>query len=215
MKIVSCIPARGGSKTIHKKNLYPLNGQPLLYYTIQASILSGIDETWVSTDCPEITEYALLLEARVLQRPAYLASDTATTESALIHFAKNVDFDVLVVIQPTSPMIIGDDIHAGIELFKTGKYTSVISTCDGDDILIWDKKWKHPMNYDPYNRGRRQERLNTFVIETGGFYIISKEELLKTHCRVTNCVGFCYIPFWRSFEIDTMEDLKMVERLMK
>jgi CMP-N-acetylneuraminic acid synthetase len=214
MKIVSMLPARGGSKGIPKKNLALLNGKPLIHYTIYASKYSNVDETWVSTDCPDIEKYALEERVKVLKRPAHLATDTATTESVLLHFAEQVEFDAVILIQPTSPMITRSDINRGIELFKSQEYSSVISVVDGDDILIWDKKWHHPMNYDPYNRGRRQERTNTFVIETGGFYIVSKEDLLKTRCRITNNVGYCFIPFWRGFEVDTMEDLIMISKLM-
>jgi N-acylneuraminate cytidylyltransferase len=215
MKIVSVIPARGGSKGIPKKNLYPLNGKPLIHYTIYASRYSNVDETWVSTDCQEIGNYAISQNVKVLKRPDYLATDTATTESVILHFAENVEFDAVCLVQPTSPMITCTDINRGIEMFKTGEYSSVISVVDGDDILIWDKKWKHPINYDPYNRGRRQERTNTFVIETGGFYIISKEDLLKNRCRVTNSVGFCEVSKENMFEIDTLDDIEIISKLMR
>ena len=214
MKIVSLIPARGGSKSIPKKNLYPLNGKPLISYVIEASKASLVDETWVSTDCPDIEKFALSLGVNVLKRPARLATDTATTESVLLHFVENVICTDLLLIQPTSPMITFEDINRGIELFKTQEYSSVISVVDGDDMLIWDKKWHHPMNYDPYNRGRRQERTNTFVIETGGFYIISKENLLKNRCRITNNVGYCYVKKENIFEVDTLEDLEIISKLM-
>jgi CMP-N-acetylneuraminic acid synthetase len=215
MRIVALIPARQGSKGIPKKNLYPINGKPLIHYTIYASKYSDVDETWVSTDCPDIGKVALEEGVKVINRPAHLATDTATTESVLLHFAEHIEFDAVILIQPTSPMITRNDINRGIELFKSQEYSSVISAVDGDDILIWDKKWHHPMNYDPYNRGRRQERTNTFVIETGGFYIVSKENLINNRCRITNSVGYCYVKKENIFEVDNLEDLRMIEKLMR
>ena len=99
MKIVSLTLARGGSKGVPRKNITPLNGKPLISYVINAAKASKIDETWVSTEDKEIAEVAKSYGALVVDRPPELALDDAKCEHSLLHFAKNVDFDLLVYIQ--------------------------------------------------------------------------------------------------------------------
>ena len=97
MKIVSVILARGGSKGIPQKNIVTLNGKPLIQYSIDASNNSNVEETWVSTDCSKIKKISLSLGANVLDRPTHLATDISSSDSALLHFAENVDFEILAI----------------------------------------------------------------------------------------------------------------------
>ena len=221
-KVVSMIPARGGSKGIRQKNLALLNGKPLIYYTIDASRKAlKISETWVNTDNDDIAEYAKSQSVYTYRRPPILASDTASLDDVLIDFAWHIDFDVVVLIQPTSPMLLPSDLDAGVGLMDDGLINNnwltntVISVAIPDDMLIWNMQDKKPMNYDTTNRGIRQDRKLSFVIETGGFYITTKASLLEKKCRIGSRIEFSYVPFWRMFEVDTQEDLIMIERLMK
>ena len=84
----SIILARGGSKGIKNKNLVQLKGKPLLWYTVNASLASEVSETWVSTDCHKIKEYALGIGCKVLDRPKEISGDFQS-EDALLHFAEN------------------------------------------------------------------------------------------------------------------------------
>lgn len=220
MKIVSLIPARGGSKSIPMKNIVQLNGRLLISYVLQASLKSKVDETWVSTDNAGIKKVCLDedIEVRVLGRPPELARDDSTTEDVMLHFANHVWFDVIVLIQATSPMVIAEQIDRGLEIFESGNYDSLFSAVRTDDTLIWEKKNYAfcPLNYDPWHRGRRQTRESSLFIETGGFYIISREHLLHARCRMSReKIGIVEVPFWTSFQIDDMEDLESVERLMR
>ena len=97
-KIISIIPARKGSKGIPNKNLISLCGKPLIHYAIQASQQSIVEETWVSSDSDEILSISKKLGAKTIIRPKELSGDNASSESALIHFAENVEFDILVFI---------------------------------------------------------------------------------------------------------------------
>ena len=110
MKIVSIILARGGSKGIPKKNIININGKPLIQYSIEASQKSCVKNCWVSTDCSEIKQIAHSLGTNVLDRPKNLSTDTASSDDALVHFSKHVDFDILVFIQPTSPLFNENDL---------------------------------------------------------------------------------------------------------
>lgn len=213
MKVVSIIPARGGSKGIHKKNIIDLNGHPLIYYTISASLKSGIEETWISTEDEQIKEVAIQCGAQVIDRPIELATDDASSEGVILHFADNIDFDVLCFIQATSPLLNNKDLNQGISLMSSGKYDSVFSVTITSDILTWTKDMT-PMNYDPLNRGRRQTR-EDWYIENGAFYMTTKESLLKSKCRISGKIGFVQLPYWRSFQVDDYDDLEGISKLMK
>lgn len=210
MKIKSIILARGGSKGIPKKNIIDLNGNPLIYYTIKASQESMVDETWVSTDCDEIKNVSLSFNAKVLDRPVNLSDDFASSESALLHFAENVDFDYLVFIQPTSPMILSDDINGGLELMKNSD--SVFSAYSQHWIPYWDKE-SNPLGWEPISRPRRQDVEDKFV-ENGAFYITKRKSLLDSKSRMSGKISIFKMPFYRSFQIDTFEDLEFIKKIM-
>ena len=125
MKIVSLITARGGSKEIPKKNIVNINSKPLIWYSINASLNSNVNETWLSTDSKEIKNIAVECGAKVIMRPDEISTGKSQSEEALLHFADNVDFDILVFIQPTSPFISRKYINDGLE--KMARYDSVFT----------------------------------------------------------------------------------------
>ena len=98
MKIVSLIPARGGSKEIPNKNIINVNGKPLLSYSIDASLNSKVDETWVSSDSKEIGKVAEKYGARFITRDKELANDIIMPDATLVDFMYRVDFDIMVFI---------------------------------------------------------------------------------------------------------------------
>ena len=183
-KIVSIILARGGSKGIPNKNILPINGKPLIWYAINVSQNSKANETWVSTDSDEIAKYAKKYKAKVLQRPFELATDTSSSEDALLHFAKNIDFDILIFIQPTSPLLHQNYINKGLDMID--KYDSVFSVYKEHWLPRWDKNII-PINWDQNLRPRRQDIKEQFV-ENGAFYITKKENLLKSKLRYSGNV---------------------------
>ena len=140
MKIVSVILARGGSKGIPKKNITKLNGIPLIDHTILASKNSKVSETWVSTDCDEILEHAKSLGIYYLKRPKAISTDISSSEEALLHFANMVDFDILVFIQPTSPLLNYNDINKGLLMMKN--YDSVFSVYEEHWVPKWTRDSK-------------------------------------------------------------------------
>ena len=210
MKVVSVILARGGSKGIPKKNIVNLNDEPLIYHTINASKNSlKVKETWVSTDNQEIADTSDSMGANVLWRPSNLATDISQSEDALLHFAENVNFDILVFIQPTSPLLCGYDIDKGINMM--GNYDSVFSAYKEHWYPRWTKQFK-PNNWDINNRPRRQD-VEELYVENGAFYITTKKNLLKSKLRYSGNIGIVEMPLWRSFQVDTLEDLKLIEKL--
>ena len=172
MKIISIIPARGGSKSIPKKNLVNFLNEPLIAKTIQQSLKTKlINRTIVSTDNDEISLVAKEFGAEVVKRPNNISGDSAATESAILHTLKllkeneNYVPDIIILLQATSPLRRKDDISNAITLFINKKADSLISGSQFEDFLFWEhknSKW-HPVNYNPNNRMRRQDRKPQFV----------------------------------------------------
>ena len=207
-RVVALIPARGGSKGIPRKNLVDVNGHPLLAYAVRAAVASGVDETWVSSEDDEILATAERYGARALRRPAELATDTASSESALLHFAESVDFDRLVFIQATSPLILPEDIDRAVALLD--EYDSVLSVSHFSQFVWIDGK----PNYDLQQRRRRQDSPPAFL-ETGSLFATSRKALLASRNRLSGRIGYCIVPKLRSFDVDTEEDLSVVRELLK
>ena len=212
MKIVSVILARGGSKEIPSKNIINVKGKPLIYYTIKASQESNVQETWVSTDCAKIKKVAQKFNANVLDRPKIISQDFSKSEEALIHFSEKIEFDVLVFIQPTSPLLKSKDINKGIRLILDEGYNSVFSVYKQHWIPRWTLDIK-PINWKTNNRPMRQE-VNDEYVENGAFYITTKTSLLKSQLRYSGKKNIVVMPLSRSFQIDTLEDLKLIQGLL-
>tara|TARA_R110000851_G_scaffold331277_1_gene505229 strand:+ start:545 stop:1186 length:642 start_codon:yes stop_codon:yes gene_type:complete len=213
MKIVSVILARGGSKGILKKNLIPLRGKPLISYTLQTSIKSNVSETWVSTDCEEIKETSKTLGANVINRPSYMSGDKSKSEEALLDFAKKIDFDVVVFIQPTSPLLNISDINSSLSIMKEKELDSIFSVYKEHWIPRWTAKEKPYPNWDIYHRPMRQD-IPEMYVENGAFYITTKKALLESKLRYSGNIGVYEMPMSRSFQVDTQDDLNIIEKLL-
>ena len=224
---VAFIPVRGGSKSIPLKNIKMINGKPLVYWTVKAACeCKYIDKVYVSTDSEEIKETVEAFrrnlgidgvsKIQVIGRSQESASDTASTESAMLEFASMYEFDNIVLIQATSPLLCADDLNRGFDLFMREDVDSVLS-------VVRQKRfnWKYdengyakPTNYDVFNRPRRQD-FEGYLVENGAFYISSKVSLLETKSRISGnilAVEMCEESF---FEIDEPSDWEIVGMLMK
>ncbi len=217
-KVVALIPARGGSKGIPNKALVSLFKRPLLEYSIQTAKRAAVHEVWISSDSDQILGFAMNMGCKVLKRPKQFATDTASIESVIQHFGENVDYHDMVLIQATSPLLLPQHIDKAITTYlqSNGKYDSAFSGyyMEKNDMLFWDKQTMKPVNYDHLKRGIRQKRKERFFIESGGFYIFSKKLFDEKKCRIGDKPFFAEVPFWSSFEVDTPEDLKNIEKLL-
>jgi len=209
MKVISVIPARGGSKGIPLKNLVDIKGKPLIYYSIQSSLKSNVDDTWVSTDSVRISNIAGGLGARVQMRPDEIATDTSPSEETLLHFTENNDFDIMVFIQATSPLIKSTDINKGLEMMD--EYDSVFSVYREHWIPRWSLKVES--EWDIYNRPMRQQ-VEEHYVENGAFYITTRKRLLDSKLRYSGRIGVVEMPLERSFQIDTYDDLSLIKKLI-
>ena len=212
MKTVALILARGGSKGIPNKNIINLKDKPLISYVINAANQSNCDETWVSTDSNEIKKIAKSYGANVIDRPKELSGDYSKSEEALDHFSDNIDYDILIFIQPTSPLLNAQDINYGLESIKNNQYDSVFSVYKEHWIPRWTQKIV-PVNWDIDDRPMRQEKESQFV-ENGAFYITTKEQFSQSKRRYGGHIGIVEMPNYRSFQIDSMDDLKLIEKLL-
>ena len=215
MKIVCCIPARGGSKRLPGKNVKEINGEPLISIAVKkAKQCSYIDEVWVSTDDLTIRTCALQAGAFVLDRPEKLAGDDVTTEEVLLDFANKIDFDALVLYECTFPLTTAEDFVWLVYEYTVGEFDSVMSVERTKDF-VW-KENKDRTISPPYKLGKSPltQVFKGILIERGGLYITSKEFLQKNKARVSGRIGFTEVNS-PSIEIDTMDDFKMVEALLK
>jgi N-acylneuraminate cytidylyltransferase len=214
-KVVALIPLRGGSKSIPKKNIRFLAGRPLCGWVIQAaSDAHSINEVFVSTDSREIRNVVeqMPYPVKVCDRPAEFASDEASTESVMLHFADLVEFDLLVTIQATSPLLTSADLDAAIKVFRAGGYDSMLSAVRTKRFFWTDDGL--PINYDPRNRPRRQDFAGT-LMENGAFYITKRDVLLSTGCRLGGKVGIYEMDEGSAVEIDEPDDWDKVVRLLE
>lgn len=216
-KVVALVPLRGGSKSIPRKNIKPIAGKPLCEWILRALLANDeIDEVYVSTDDAEICETVSSIDPDIgiIKRPAELATDEASTESVMIHFAENVDFDVLITAQATSPLTTSQDIHQGLNSFFGGNYDSLL-TGVREKRFYWNKKRGKatPINYDYGNRPRRQE-FEGWIMENGAFYITKRAILIKEKCRLGGNIGILEMDPKTGMEIDEPYQWQLVEALL-
>ena len=210
MKIVSVILARGGSKGIPNKNIIKINGKPLIQYSIDALIQSNCGPIFVSTNDRQIANVSKSLGANIINRPDDLATDISTSESALLHAVNFIDADIIIFVQPTSPLIEAKYINEGLE--KLNKYDSVFSVFEDHWLPSWTEEIT-PIDWDINNRPRRQDK-KTKLIENGAFYISKKKNILNSKLRYSGNMSVVKMPKSKSFQIDTNDDLKLVEKLL-
>ncbi len=214
MKTCALIPLRGGSKGIPQKNVKPIAGKPLCHWAIQAAVdCALIDEVYISTDDANIAKVSLSLgtRAKVIDRPSQLASDTATTESVMSHFSSVVNFDALVTIQATSPMLRTEELSQAITRFRLERLDSMLSA-----VRVKRFFWSEdglPINYDPKYRPRRQKFAGT-LMENGAFYITSRDLLISEKCRLGGKVGVYEMSEDSAIELDEPADWEAVEKIL-
>lgn len=217
MSIVAVIPARGGSKGIPGKNLRPVAGIPLVVRSIEAARSCGlIDRIVVTTDDPAIADAAFGADAEVVDRPAHLSGDRATSESAVLHALEHIDpaAEIVVFLQPTSPFIDSSALCEAIERVRSGAEDVVFSAVETFAFL-----WKLDAegratgaNHDPSARPRRQDREPHFQ-ETGGFYVMRAAGFSRARFRFFGRVGVAIVDERTGIEIDTFDQLTLAEAI--
>jgi N-acylneuraminate cytidylyltransferase len=222
MNIICIIPARGGSKGIPGKNLFEFCGKPLIQWSIeQAKGSNYIKNVYVSSDDEEILKVSQSAGAYIVRRPKHLATDTASSDEAILHALGSIqehsqeNIDIVVFLQATSPVRMSADIDEAVELFISQGADSLFSGSLLDDFCIWenDGEQLRSITYDYKDRGVRQKRRPCYL-ENGSLYIFKPEILKQLHNRLGGKIIFYPMPMWKSYEIDVPEDVEICEYYM-
>ncbi|WP_203136369.1 acylneuraminate cytidylyltransferase [Microbacterium sp. JZ31] len=218
--VVAIIPARGGSKGVPRKNVLPVAGVPLVARAVTSALRSGsVDHVYVSTDDTEIAAVATAAGASVIHRPAEIAGDTASSESAILHAmdeieAGGVAISTVVFLQATSPFIPAEGIAEAVELVDGGGFDSAFSAFETYGFL-WRRGAEgtaEAINHQAHHRPRRQDR-EPHYLETGAFYVFSAAGFRAAGHRFFGRIGIVEVPERSAIEIDDATQFAMAGAL--
>ena len=216
MKWVALMPLRGGSKSIPRKNTRSLAGRPLFAWSLEQAVLCEcFDEIYVASDSEEIRalvkqEFAGAVE--IIDRSTASATDTASTEIAMLEFQAQIAFDVLALIQATSPLTLATDFQAAKRKFIEEQLDSLLTGVENRSFL-WTGDGS-PLNYDPAKRPRRQD-FDGAIAENGAFYYTHERVLTESKCRLAGRIGIHRMPAETAWEIDEESDWEIIEQLLQ
>ena len=218
---IAIIPARGGSKGVIGKNLRLVAGKPLVAWTIEAARKSRyIKQVVVSTDSDSIAAISRRYGAEVVERPADISGDAASSESALLHAVSVLEgrdecFEEVVFLQCTSPFTTAEDIDACIQRLRDEK-ADVAFTAKVFYYFVWKEQEDGRcvgINHDMSVRPRRQDREPQYE-ENGAVYVMKKDGFLRAKHRFFGKTVMSVMPESRSYEIDTEADLEFADWAM-
>lgn len=218
-KTIAFIPVRGGSKSIPLKNIKLFNNKPLVYWVLLAANNSDyIDEVIVSTDSDEIrnvVEQFNFSKTLVVKRKSSLAGDNSSTESVMVDYAINNQFDDIVLLQATSPLTTSDNINEALKIYFESSANSLISVVKTHRFL-WKFKSEviEPTNYDYTKRPRRQD-WDGQLVENGAIYITSRGLLVESRSRISGEITSYVMPQYTYYEIDEPSDWAILESIHK
>ncbi|MCB5184112.1 acylneuraminate cytidylyltransferase family protein [Methylobacillus gramineus] len=222
-KIYALIPARGGSKGVPRKNLKSIAGFPLISYTIKAAMQAKhVDAVYVSSDCEDILEYSTAQGCTCIVRPPEYATDEASASDVVKHFIKIVnvdDEDLIVYLQPTSPLRDEHHIDDALRILKKTGFTSLVSLealhkspyksfrLDENEQLIslFDEKLSNV----------RRQNLPLCYAPNGAIYIFSKSEFEARGGFPSNGSVAYVMSAEESVDIDTEADFLETEALLR
>ncbi|MFH0969681.1 MAG: pseudaminic acid cytidylyltransferase [Patescibacteria group bacterium] len=219
-KILAIIPARGGSKRIPRKNIKDFLGKPIIAYSIETALKSGLfDEVMVSTDDQEIAEVAKKYGAKVPFLRSEKNSDDHSSTADVIeevlneYQKKSKNFDVFCCIYPTAPFINEDTLKKCYELMEKGKYDSVFPIVKfsypiqrglkmtGSKVeMIW-----------PENYNKRSQDIESAYHDSGQFYWLRTDKFLQEKKVYLDNSGAIVLDNLMVQDIDNLEDWKMAE----
>lgn len=222
MRVLAIIPARGGSKELKGKNIKELLGKPLIVWTIEAAKKSRfITEIVVSTDSSDIQKIASDngIECNSL-RPAELSLDTSTSFEVIAYeLSKKRDFDVVCMLQPTSPIRNEEDIDMAFDTFLSSNATSCVSINKIEEVPFWTFKrskmgYLVPLFPSRYFNRRRQDLPDVYALN-GAIYISSIVDFLNNKGFISNRTVPFEMSVERSVDIDTVLDFEAAESYLR
>ena len=218
MNILAVIPARGGSKGIPKKNIRLMNGQPLIAYAIKNGLNSKyITDVVVTTDDKEIEYISKQYGAEVIKRDPKLADDKTTLDPVIYDAMvkdenkKNKKYDIIITLQPTSPVLKTETLDKAIEQFLTSDYDTYISATNKPH-LSWTKN--NGKIVPSYEKRVNRQQLPPNYLEAGAFFI-SKRDNVTENTRIGKNVSVYEIPEEESTDIDNSIDWVICENILR
>lgn len=217
MTRIGFLPLRKGSKGIPNKNKRKMVGRPLFTWVLGEALFSNLDKIYVYTDDEAIVEfinreYQWTDKVEAMIRSAQTATDTASTESAILEFCARIDynFEVFCLLQATSPFTTRTDINKCLDVISDTNASAL--TVVKTHRFTWNPDGT-PSNYEVFNRPRRQD-FDGLLIENGAVYATTKVSLQETKNRIGNTVAMVEMPEASLHEIDSETDWLVVEQLL-
>ncbi|MCX8059006.1 MAG: acylneuraminate cytidylyltransferase family protein [Spirochaetes bacterium] len=223
-RFIAIIPARGGSKRIKGKNYFPLNGKPLISWTIESALKSKyIDKIIVTTDDEKIKNICERYNIIIDQRPSYLSTDNASTDDVILYIIKKYNIDksaFIILLQPTSPLRNEKHIDGAIDFLINKSANCIISVCEVDYPLQWCNKLPSNLSMSNFIKkkflNKRSQDLPKYYRLNGAIYICKVDQYLKhkTFFIKKDIYGFI-MNREDSIDIDEFFDLKLAELVLK
>ncbi len=220
---VAIIPARGGSKSIPKKNIQLLNGVPLICHTINEAIQSQcFDQIIVTSDDAEILEIASNYPVTIVKRAADLAKDDTKSIDVILDVLndhlQDIDHTICTLLQPTSPLRKHTHIREAITLFLSNDCGSVISVCQAahhpHKSMTLDDSGHLIALMNPNDLEAPRQTLPKAYHPNGAIYIAEASQIKKTNQLIIRPILPYIMSAESSIDIDTPGDLKMAEYMM-
>lgn len=218
MKKIAILPLRKDSKGIPGKNKKKMVGRPLFCWVLTEAVFSDLDTVYIFTDDEEILtfverEYHWTPKVKAFLRNEKNANDTASTESTMLEFSEkiNQDYDILCLLQATSPLALADDINRGLKKIMEETFDSAVSVVK-THRFVWNNDGTS-QNYDVFNRPRRQD-FEGLLIENGAVYCTTRKAFLESKNRVSGKIGLVEMAEESLMEIDNLSDWQIVEQLL-
>ncbi len=220
-KVLAIIPARGGSKGLPGKNIKILGDKPLIGWTIEAALGTDIiDRAIVTTDCVEIAKVARECGAEIpFMRPKELGTDESTTADVVFHAIKAIkeSFDIIVLLQPTSPYRTAQHIKEAFEVCKADDNYSLVSVSEMDKSPCWCF-WRNKNQLEPIIEGevkysRRQDLQKAYVLN-GAIYIVKAKNFMDKQIFLHTNSSSYVMNKESSIDIDDWMDFKFAQLLL-
>lgn len=227
--ILCIIPARGGSKGIKDKNIIDVNGKPLISYSIElANKLkdkSLVSRVIVSTDSEKIANIAKTCGAEIpFLRPLEISTDKSKSIDFILHAldffeAKLINFDAVLLLQPTSPIRTVNEVEKAISIYNSNKSESLISCYKEEyinDLVMYKCETEYklkPLNIN-HNKGVRRQDHGSIFVRNGSIYLTKADYLKETHQIISDSPLLFEMKKNDSINIDTIEDLELVRKIL-
>ena len=218
--VLAIIPARGGSKRLPRKNVLPLSEKPLIVWTIEAGLKSKcIDKVIVTSDDDEIQKISLEAGSKIIKRPHKLAKDNSNLNDVIKHAINILEeqYDIVMVLQPTSPLRKAEDIDNALEIMDQVKAPAAISVCKANKPLNWHFIVEENGALKPILQNKiisnRQECESTYI-PNGALYIAKTDYFTSKKTFYTDSTLAYIMPHERSVDIDNRMDFFTAEAII-